>query len=104
MPTEKDMQDIKKGKYENEKPPENYTQVKDEPVVAKKVEPESEPPMEDMGEGMMEEKGTELQIDSASLPAIKSWNVGKVYPVKLTMTGMELGEDGKTIIGKFKVK
>src|SRR3990167_932073 len=107
----KDMQEIKKGKYEEEKPGENYTQVKNPATTVSKVEPEKESMMEEdkgmmsMGGGdMMEEEGKEMQIDSNSLPALRKWQVGQSYPVKLIMVGTELADDGKTIIGKFKIK
>jgi len=98
------MQDIKKGKFDNEQP-ENYTQVKEEsPVTATRVKPEKSP-MEDMGDmndnGMGE--STEIEIDSNALPALKKWELGKKYPVNLILSSQELAEDGKTVKGKFKL-
>lgn len=97
----KDNIEIKKGAYENDAPAEQPKQEK-KPVV-KKYEAET-PADETQEESNAGNESAEIEIGSDVLKAVKSWEVGRDYPIKLTLIEQRIGDDGKTVIGKFRVK
>ena len=83
--------------------PKEPTGTKEE-LTVKRVVPEAETPAEDSVETPEEETEEPIVINSNSLSAIKKWQVGKKYDVKLQLKKLEHDpDDDKNVIGTFVI-